>query len=70
MDDINLSEVIHNPSAFLIDGKPVVRARLEVFNASGFPVVIHQWDYGLQERRITPANGVPVAHPTQPEQPK
>jgi hypothetical protein len=52
--DINLSEVIHNPSAFLIDGKPVVRARLEVFDSSGFPVVIHQWDHGLQENALHP----------------
>lgn len=49
---IDLHDLIHHPRDYTIDGRPVAKAQLSVEDGSGQKVLVHQWDYGLQVRRI------------------
>jgi hypothetical protein len=51
---VDLSDVIHNPREYLVDGKPLEKAAmyLQVYGY-GYEVHVHQYDHGLQEQRIT-----------------
>lgn len=54
---LDLHDLIRHPERYLVDGKPVLFARLELRTLDG-TVFIHRYDYGLQEQRVKPASGV------------
>jgi hypothetical protein len=64
---LDLRDLIQHPERYLVDGQPLLSAKLEMNTLDG-TVFLHRYDHGLQERRVTPAPGVRAdAKPSLPE---